>query len=236
MVLHAGRGGGELRHELGVHQEALGQVAQLGRADRAQDLGQPRGHAVDLVGPQHEEIGFVDFVRPGAADRVGDQLHVALEELRVAVDLHVVAVLERAVVVLAGVPEPGGDRAAAVGKLQLQIEIAVAIRAELLIGGQKHLAHLFVVAKLADITSFGRRWTWRESEVERSESQRAENSRELTARRCLAIALIVGQRASTHNGRATRPRECDSPSQRDSLRMRPRCDRRSRLAFRLSTL
>ena len=139
-----------------VHQEALGQVAELGRADRPQDLGQPRGHAVDFVGPQHEEIALVDFVRPGAADRAGDELHVALEELRVAVDLHVVAVFERAVVVLAGVPQPGGDRAAAVGELQLQIQVAVAVGAQLLFGGQEHLADLFVVAKLAHVTSFGR--------------------------------------------------------------------------------
>ena len=73
----------------------------------------------------------------------------------VAVDQHVVAVLEPAVVVLAGVPEPGGDRAAAVGELELQIEIAVAVRAQLLIGGQEHLAHMFVVGQLADKTSFG---------------------------------------------------------------------------------
>ena len=60
---------------------------------------------------------------------------------------HVVAVLERAVVVLAGVPQPRGDRAAAVGELQLQVQIAVAVRAELLIGGQEHLAHLLVVSQ-----------------------------------------------------------------------------------------
>ena len=124
-----------------------------------------------------EEIGLVDFVRPGAADRVGDELHVALEELRVAVDLHVVAVLERAVVVLAGVPQPGGDRAAAVGKLQLQIEVAVAVGAQLLIGGQKHLAHLFVVAKLADESSIGRGGHGGEVERSRGRESRARRSR-----------------------------------------------------------
>ena len=65
----------------------------------------------------------------------------------VAVDLHVVAVFERAVVVLAGVPQPGGDRAAAVGELQLQVQVAVAVRPQLLIGGQEHLAHLLVVGQ-----------------------------------------------------------------------------------------
>jgi hypothetical protein len=28
---------------------------------------------------QDDEIGFVDFVRAGTADRIGDHLHVALE-------------------------------------------------------------------------------------------------------------------------------------------------------------
>ena len=173
MILHAGRGGGELRHELLVHQEALGQVAQLGRADRAEDLREPGRHLVDLGRLQRDEIGFVDLVRPGAADRVGDHLHVALEELRLAVDQHVVAVLERAVVVLAGVPEPRGDRAAAVGELELQVEVAVAIRAELLIGSQEHLAHMFVVGQLADKTSFGN--SGHEGEVE-SRGSRVERS------------------------------------------------------------
>ena len=126
-----------------------------GVLDRAQDLGQPGRHPVDLGRLQRDEVGLVDLVRPGAADRVGDHLHVALEELRLAVDEHVVAVLEPAVVVLAGVPEPRGDRAAAVGELQLQVEVAVAVGAELLIGGQEHLAHMFVVGQLADKTSFG---------------------------------------------------------------------------------
>ena len=72
--------------------------------------------------------------------RAGDQLHVALEELRGAVDLHEVAILERAVVVLAGVPHPGVDRPAAVGQIDLQVEVAVAIRPQLLLGGEKDLA------------------------------------------------------------------------------------------------
>ncbi len=157
MVLHAGRRGGELGHEFGVHQEALGQVSQLGHLDRPQDFGQPGGHAVDLIAAEDEEIGFVDFVGPGAADRARDELHVALEELRVALDVHVVAVFERAVVVLAGIPQPGCDRPAAVGKLQLQVEVAVAVWPQLLIGSQEHLADLFVVAELSRRNG-GRSW------------------------------------------------------------------------------
>ncbi len=155
VILHPGRGRGELRHELLIHQEALGEISQLGRANRSQDLGQPRGHLVDLRRLQRYEVGFVDLVGSGAADRVGDHLHVALEELRLALDQHEVAILEAAVVVLAGVPEPRGDRSAAVGELQLQVEVAVAVRAELLIGSHEDLAHVFVVGQLADKASFG---------------------------------------------------------------------------------
>ena len=151
---------GELRHEVGVHEEALGEVAELGRFDRAEDLGEPGGHAVDVARLQDREIGFVDLVWPGAADRVGDHLHVALEELGRAVDENVVAVFEGAVILLAGIPETGGDGAAAIGELELKIEVAVAVGAELLIGGQEDLVHVFVVAELADVASEGSGGHW----------------------------------------------------------------------------
>ena len=127
-----------------------------GDLDGAQDFGKPRGHAVDFVGAEHLEIDFVDFIGPGAADRAGDELHIALEQLRVAFDFYVVAVFKRAVIVLAGVPEPSRDRAAAVGELQLQVQVAVAVRAQLLFGSHEDLADLFVVAKLANVTAVGR--------------------------------------------------------------------------------
>ena len=126
-------------------------------------------HAVDFVGPQHAEIDFVDFIRPCAADRAGDELHVALEQLRVAFDFYVVAVFERAVIVFAGVPQPGRDRPAAVGKLQLQVEVAVAVGPQLLLGGQENLADLLVVAKLANVTAVGRGGHERGREVESRE-------------------------------------------------------------------
>ena len=65
-----------------------------------------------------------------------DDLQGALEELHLALDEQEVARLEGAKQVLAGVPEPGADGAGAVAQLELQIEIAVAIGPELLVGDE----------------------------------------------------------------------------------------------------
>ena len=86
----------------------------------------------------------------GLADAGGDQLHRALEELRRAFDAHVIAVVEAAIVGSAGVPHPRADRAAAVGQLDLQVEIAVAVRPQLLLRGQKHLVDRLLMTQLID--------------------------------------------------------------------------------------
>src|SRR5262249_48929422 len=86
-------------------------------------------------------------------DAGGDHLDVALKQLRLAVDVHEVAVVEASIVVLAGVPHAGVDRARAVAQLDLQVEVAVAVRAQLLFGGEEDLLHLLVVGELADETA-----------------------------------------------------------------------------------
>ena len=140
---------------------------------------------------------LVHLVVPGFADRRGDQLHVALEQLRRAVDHHVVAVFEAAVVLLAGVPQPRGDRPAAVRELDLQVEVAVAIGAQLFIGGEKDLVDLLVVAKLADKASFGG------GGHERSRESRVKEARGLAPRdRRKVQPAIVGQPGQA----TTRPR------------------------------
>ena len=89
--------------------------------------------------------------------RRGDQLHGPLEQLRGPFDADVVAVLEGLVDRLRGVPHPGADRAGAVGQIDLQVEVAVAIRAQLLIGGEEDLVDRLLMAELVDITARHRR-------------------------------------------------------------------------------
>ena len=78
----------------------------------------------------------------------GDQLHGPLEQLRRALDADVVAVLERLVDRLRGVPHPRADLAGAVGKLHLQIEVAVAIGPKLLLRDDKNLIDGLLMAQL----------------------------------------------------------------------------------------
>ena len=68
----------------------------------------------DIIGLQRDEIRLIDLVGPSASNRVGDELHAALEELRCPFDVDIVAVVEVPVVALVGVPHPRRDRAAAV--------------------------------------------------------------------------------------------------------------------------
>ena len=62
MVLDAGRGPGELGHELLVHQEALGQRLQGRVGQAAEDLAQPQHELVDVDGRQGGEIVGIDLV------------------------------------------------------------------------------------------------------------------------------------------------------------------------------
>ena len=140
MVLHAGRRPAELAHELFVDQKALGQVEQVRVAHLAQKArsGGRTSWSISLEPRVMKSSGSTSLVRR-LANAGGDQLDRALEELRRAFDAHVVAVLEVAIVLLAGVPHPGADRAAAVGQFDLQIQVAVAIGPQLLVGGQEDL-------------------------------------------------------------------------------------------------
>ena len=120
----------------------IGDLAQVGR--------QPADQLVDHLGVEVQKILGVDRARLGAADAGGDQLDRALEQLRGAFDADVVAVLEAAKVVLAGVPHPGADRAAAIRQVDLQVEVAVAIGPQLFFGGQKDLIDRLLMSQLTD--------------------------------------------------------------------------------------
>ena len=135
------------------HQKALGQVAEGGRFDAPQQLGQAFGVFVDLGGLADHEVPLVHFVRPGPADAVDDQLHGALEQLGAAIHQDVVAVVEVLVVLFASIPQPRVDRTAAVGQLQLQVIVAVAVGPQVLIGGDKHLMDVFVMSKLRGVAA-----------------------------------------------------------------------------------
>ena len=95
VVLHRRRRPAELVHERFVVDERLHQPLQRRRLDVRQDLDQPVAHPLDVGRLQRHEVRLAHLVGPRPADAVGDHLHVALEQLRRAVDLHEVAVLER---------------------------------------------------------------------------------------------------------------------------------------------
>ena len=116
----------------------------------AQQLGQPLGQPVDLLAADGDEILVVDLPRIGRLDPRDDHLQLAVIDLRRAGDAEIVARLDRIEHVVAGVPEHAGQRAGFVGQPQLQIQIAIAIGAELLIGDQEHLIDVFAFAELID--------------------------------------------------------------------------------------
>lgn len=82
---------------------------------------------IDLLRVEDHEVVGIDVALRGFADAGGDELDRALEKLRAAFDADVVAVIETAVILLAGVPHAGSDRPAAVREVELQVEVSVAI-------------------------------------------------------------------------------------------------------------
>ena len=95
-----------------------------------------------------------------------DDLERPLKNLGLAPDVQEVARLERASQVLGRVPEPGADAAGLVAQLQVQIEVALAIGPELLVGDQKRLVDRVAMGQLVHVTAghaanrFGERTRW----------------------------------------------------------------------------
>ncbi len=160
---------------------------------RSMLLKRPTNSSISFDAEDHE-IVEVDLARWRPADAGGDQLDRALKELRRAFDADVVAVLEAAIILLAGVPHAGADRAAAVGQFDLQIEIAVAVGAQLLFGRQEDLIDGFLVSQLADVAT-------RHRELSKyAETWRSER------RNCLEEpSRILGRVAKCYKGRAVAP-------------------------------
>ena len=92
-------------------------------------------------------------VRIDLAELGGDDLHGPLVKLGRPLDAHVIADVERFVERFVGVPDPGGDRSAAVGEFHLEIEIPVAVRAELLVAHDEDLVDRLLMAQLTDVAS-----------------------------------------------------------------------------------
>ena len=82
-----------------------------------------------------------------------DDLERALEDLGLAPDVEVVARLERAGQALAGVPEPGADAAGLVAELQVEVEVALAVGPELLVGDEVGLVDRISVRKLVHVAA-----------------------------------------------------------------------------------
>ena len=115
--------------------------------------GEPNDQPIEFGRRERHEVGFVDFFRIRFADLRNDQLQLALEELRVAFDANVVTIFKAAVLMIAGVPHPPGDAAGPVGKVDLQVEVAVLVRPELLLRGEKRLVDLIGRPKLLNETT-----------------------------------------------------------------------------------
>ena len=139
-----------MAHEAFVHQKAFRQIAEVEILHGPQQFAQPQRQAIDVGRFEREEVGLVHLVGIFALDLADNQLQRAVVELGRAFDTQKIAVVETAVELLVGIPHHGGQRAATVRQAQLQIEIAVAIGAQLLVGGEKHFVDGFVFTQLTD--------------------------------------------------------------------------------------
>jgi hypothetical protein len=99
-----------------------------------------------------QEVGQVDLLRLDLLQVRQDHLQRALEELHLALDQQEVADLEGAEQVLAGVPQPGVHRAGAVAHVHLQVQVAVAVGAQLLVDDEVHLLDRLAVGQLLHVT------------------------------------------------------------------------------------
>ena len=86
----------------------------------------------------------------GRLDAGDDHLQLAVVDLRRPLHAQVVAGVDRVEQVVGGVPEHAGQRPGLVGQAHLQVQIAVAIGAELLVGDEKDLVDLLAFVELVD--------------------------------------------------------------------------------------
>jgi hypothetical protein len=148
VVANAGRRPAEAMHELVVHEETLGQGAQVRVAQLHQGAAEPVEQLADVLLGVRQEVGQVDLLGFHPLQVGQDHLQGALEELHLALDEQEVADVERAEQVLAGVPQPGVHGPAAVADVELQVEVAVAVGPQLLVGHQEDFLDRLAVGQL----------------------------------------------------------------------------------------
>ncbi len=130
----------------------------MGVAHPHQDLAESGQELAGVAGASGEELDGVDPGGIGNLDVRKDDLQGALEDLDLAAGVQVIARLEAVGEGLAGVPEPGADAAGLVAQFQVQVEVALAVGAELFIGDEEDLVDGFAVGELVHIAaSHGRR-------------------------------------------------------------------------------
>ncbi len=101
MVLHARRRPRELLHELVVDQKALGEGPQVRVGHAAEHVPQAGRQPVDIDVDQRQEVFRIDLAGECPRHLRGNDLHGPLVHLGHAFHAHVVAVLERAIELLA---------------------------------------------------------------------------------------------------------------------------------------
>ena len=159
-----GRGGGELGDEVVVDQEALDQGAEVGVAHRQQQLAEPGGQLADVLRALRQEVGGLDA--GGVEDSMCERMTCSdpWKIWALPRTLEVVARLERPGQLLGGVPEPGADGAGLVAEVEVQVQVALAVGPELLVGDEVDLVDRVAVGQLVDVAAShaigSTRWTW----------------------------------------------------------------------------
>ncbi|MEI8371063.1 MAG: hypothetical protein WCJ31_21765 [Planctomycetia bacterium] len=113
------------------------------------------GEPLDVGLGEDEKLRFVDRTRVDPADPADDQLQRAGVELRRALDPHIVALVKRREILVGGVPHPAGDRPAAIGQFDLQVELPVAVGPQLLLRGEKNLVDARLRPQFGDAAPAG---------------------------------------------------------------------------------
>jgi hypothetical protein len=153
VVPHTGRDGAEVADERVVHQEALGQCSQVRLADLPQGVPHFLQQHADVLGRVRQEVGQLDRARLNLLQSGQDDLQGPLEKLDLAAGADEVADVEGAEQRLAGVPEPGVDHPGAVAEVDLDIEVAVAVGPQLLVGDEVNIFDGLAVGQLGHIPS-----------------------------------------------------------------------------------
>ena len=153
VVLDPGRRRRELADELVVDQEALDQGAEVRIAHPEQNLAQPRHQLGDVLRALRQEVLGLDLRGIDDLEVGEDDLQRPLEDLGLAADVQEIARLEQSGQALARVPEPGADGARLVAELEVEIEVALAIGPELLVGDQERLVDRVAMDELIDVAT-----------------------------------------------------------------------------------